>query len=103
MLAKPCSSNVAARVAITARSTARCSGSSSGNPLSGVGLSLMSQRSAVARKVLQERVGGALAADGGLLTMTRQHHDVVGQRQHLGREAVQHGRMVAARQVGAAD
>src|SRR6478735_3411756 len=95
MLAKPCSSKVRDSDEMTSRSTARAAGSSSGNPLSGVGLA-MSQ-------ILEERVGGALAADGGLLSVAGQHDDVVGQGQHLALEALQHRRVVAAGQVGAAD
>src|SRR4051794_981805 len=100
MLAKPCSSKVRERLAITWSSTARYSGSSSGNPLSGVGLSVISV-SARSGQVLQERVAAPLLADGGLLAVAGEHHDVVGQGQHLGGQAVQHRRMVAARQVGA--
>src|SRR6478752_7675306 len=97
MLAKPCSSKVRESDAITSRSTARAAGSSSGNPLSGVGLLMWE----VLSQVLEEGVRGALAADRGLLAVPGQHHDVVGQRQHLALEALQHGRMVAAGQVGA--
>ena len=66
-------------------------GSSSGNPLSGVGLAIRQsprvtrRRSPLALEVEQERVGRALPADGGLLAVAGQHHDVVGERQHLAR------------------
>src|SRR6476620_11095555 len=95
MPAKPCSSKVRRSVSMTCCSTNRCSGSSSGNPLSGVGLAMS--------EVLEERVGRALAADGGLLAVSGEHHDVVGQRQHLVGEAAQHRGMVATGQVGAPD
>ena len=45
----------------------------------------------------------ALAADRGLLTVAGQHHDVVGERQHLGRQRAQHRRVVAAGEVRATD
>ena len=109
MLAKPCSSKVREIEAITSRSTARAAGSSSGKPLSGVGR-LMGQSPrvtwpgrAVVGEVEQERVGGALAADRGLLAVPGQHHDVVGQGEHLGAQGLEHRGVVAAGQVGAPD
>src|SRR4051812_15559974 len=107
MLAKPCSSKVRESEAMTSRSTTRAAGSSSGNPLSGVGLAFIDSKSSggwtcgtVLLQLEQEGVGRALATDGRLLTMTRQHHDVVGQREDLLGEAAQHRRVVAPRQVG---
>ena len=87
MLAKPCSSKVRDSEAITARSTTRCSGSSSGNPLSGrtgrLGHRWLQTSGRLGRgpaggQVLQERVGRALAADRRLLAVAREHDDVVG-------------------------
>src|SRR6478735_957162 len=95
MPAKPCSSKVRRSVSTTCCSTNRCSGSSSGNPLSGVGLAIS--------QVLEEGVGGALAPDRGLLAVSGEDDDVVGQREHLALEALQHRRMVATGQVGATD
>ena len=54
-------------------------------------------------EVEQERVGRPLASDAGLLAVPGQHDHVVGERQHLGREAAQHRRMVATGQVRPAD
>src|SRR5688572_33158014 len=62
-----------------------------------------SSHSSVFEELEQEGVGRALAADGGLVAVPREHHDVVGQREHLGAQAAQHRRMVAAREVGASD
>src|SRR3954471_15737167 len=95
MLANPCSSKVCASDAITSRSTTRAEGSSSGNPLSGAILAMS--------EVLQVGVRRALPADGRLLSVAGEHDDVVGEGQHLALEALQHRRMVAAGQVGAAD
>src|SRR5690349_15450149 len=90
--AKPCSSNVERRLSITCCSTMRWAGSSSGNPLSGVGLLMSSlseapgrhaRRVRAASHIEQERVADALAPDGGLLTVAGEHHDVVGQGEHL--------------------
>src|SRR3954466_15524589 len=96
--AKPCSSNVRCSVSTTCCSTKRCSGSSSGNPLSGVGLA-MSQ--ILETQGDQVGVGRALAADGRLLAVSGEHDDVVGEGQDLRGEAAQHRGVVAAGQVGA--
>src|SRR5687768_17595440 len=113
MFAKPCSSNVRDSDPTTSRSTTRAAGRNSGKPLSGVGLfktgtskssgDWTGGRRLVVLELEQERVGRALAADGRLAAVTRQDHDVVGEGQHLGGEAPQHRRVVAAREVGAAD
>src|SRR6188768_948343 len=110
MLAKPCSSKVRARRAMTCCSTYLWAGSSSGNPLSGVGL-LMSEASGdrggaahlVLDQVEQERVSRSLAGDAGLLAVAGQHDDVVAQGEHLVAQAAQHRRVVTAGKVGAAD
>src|SRR5690349_14270827 len=112
MPAKPCSSKVERSRSTTCCSTVRWAGSSSGNPLSGVVLAISETSGDPVDRVVdrlvvleleQERVGGALAADAGLLAVAGQHHDVVAQRQHLLAQAAQHGRVVTAGQVGAAD
>src|SRR5688572_25735985 len=114
MLAKPCSSNVWHSEATTSRSTTRSAGSSSGNPLSGLILVAMlaSQSSGhstcgsgvgIASELEQEGVGRALATDGRLVAVAGEHHDVVGEGQHLLGQAAQHRGMVAARQVGPPD
>src|SRR3954447_19427201 len=54
-------------------------------------------------EVLEERVRGSLPAYRGLLAVSGQHHDVVGQGEHPRREATQHRRVVSAGQVGASD
>src|SRR6478609_4281485 len=95
MLANPCSSKVCDRDAMTARSTTRAAGSSSGNPLNGAILGIS--------EVLEIGVGRALPADRRLLAVSGEHDDVVGEGQHLALEALQHRRMVAAGQVGPTD
>ncbi len=53
-------------------------------------------------QIFQERILGALAADGRLGSVTGENHRFVGQRQRLG-ETAEHGLVVAAGQIGAAD
>src|SRR3954469_14616891 len=86
MFAKPCSSKVRDREAMTSRSTTRAAGSSSGNPLSGVGLAMSTVLEAQWDQV---RVGGALPADRRLLPVAGKHDDVVGEGQHLAPQALQ--------------
>src|ERR1700754_4394128 len=100
MPANPCSSKGRRRLANTCVSTDRCEGSSSGNPLSGVGLAMSSEspgdstRLVPALELEEEGVGRALAADRGLLTVAGQYDDVVGQGQDLLGQAPQHRRVV---------
>src|SRR3546814_10612268 len=47
-------------------------------------------------EVLQEGVGCSLATDRGLLAVPGEDHDVVGQREHLAAQALEHLRVVAS-------
>ncbi len=61
------------------------------------------RRTRVAEQLEQEGVGGTFAADARLIPVTREHDDVVGEREHLVTQAAQHRRMVTPGEVGAPD